>query len=488
MSRPPPELSPPRVTTGQWGILLASLAVAAASYLTSSYGAVFGFIIALTLLNLWLLGSLLLEALRTRLLGKSLLTGGTLLFFWLETLADFQHPVPFPMPHSPITTETQFSLALVHQALVYVAVFQFMLFAGYSLRPHLGLVTSWADSRTDRKGWTSLVLKLLLAACALTPLLLSFSLDLQNVTKALLAARSGSGPAGEPVGLLHNLEFLGMFGAALLIAKGTVLPGRHKLVWLLAGAVCAAPFVFPGARHLWLFIGLPAVAIAAMRFLGRGALFRAMQWGMVAMGILLVVQLQWGLRGTGWNNIGNLKPAQLLTASSTGQFTALLYAEYLVPERHPYFMEVAEPYFVIHWIPRKFWPEKPIMRSWTEYNDSYTGGSSEFNVTPSVIGQFHINWGVLGVVFIGAWLGFLTCLADRLMLGLDLDRQQALAVVVGMLYAFILSSFRFYSPIYVTYVVFGLVGMWLITRGTPAAQKRSRRAQLHIGNTGLPRV
>jgi hypothetical protein len=103
------------------------------------------------------------------------------------------------------------------------------------------------------------------------------------------------------------------------------------------------------------------------------------------------------------------------------------------------------------------------MESWAFYNESYVQGAT-YNVTPSVIGQFHLNWGFPGVVFIGMWLGFLTCMADRVLLLLNSDRQRAMFVVIGMFYAFIVSSFRFYSPIYFSYFLFGLVAMFLLTR------------------------
>jgi len=114
-------------------------------------------------------------------------------------------------------------------------------------------------------------------------------------------------------------------------------------------------------------------------------------------------------------------------------------------------------------VPRQVWPNKPVMESWTYYNDSYVQGAN-YNVTPSVIGQFHLNWGLPGVMFIGVWLGFLTMTADRLLLMLDSSRQRAMFVVVGMFYAFIISSFRFYSPIYFSYFCFGLLAMFLLTR------------------------
>ena len=75
-----------------------------------------------------------------------------------------------------------------------------------------------------------------------------------------------------------------------------------------------------------------------------------------------------------------------------------------------------------------------------------------------------MSWGLPGVIFIGAWLGFLAMLADRLLMLLDSNRQRAMFVVVGMFYAFIISSFRFYSPIYFSYFLFGLVAMFLLTR------------------------
>ena len=103
------------------------------------------------------------------------------------------------------------------------------------------------------------------------------------------------------------------------------------------------------------------------------------------------------------------------------------------------------------------------MESYAFYNESYVEGAV-FNVTPSVIGQFHLNWGLPGVIFIGGWLGFLACLADRVLLRLDADRQRAMFVVVGMFYAFIISSFRFYSPIYFSYFLFGVLAMLLLTR------------------------
>jgi hypothetical protein len=205
------------------------------------------------------------------------------------------------------------------------------------------------------------------------------------------------------------------------------------------------------------------VLIVLRGFKGQLNTYRLLGPVAVVFVVLLVAQAQFVYRTVGWKEVGNVAPEELTTINNTGQFTAQLFAQHLVPHEHPYFRELVEPYFISHWIPRQFWPDKPTMESWAYYNDSYAQGAA-YNVTPSVIGQFHLNWGFPGVIFIGAWLGFLGFIADRVLLSLNPDRQRAMFVVVGMFYAFIISSFRFYSPIYFSYFIFGLLAMLLLTR------------------------
>jgi len=240
-----------------------------------------------------------------------------------------------------------------------------------------------------------------------------------------------------------------------------------------------------GARHLWLFVALPACIVAITTIQGRMTPFRTLRLLAIALVVLVVIQLQLVLRQIGWGEIGGVTLAQLLETVTTGQFSALLFAEYLVPDVHGYFLEPAEPFFLIHWIPRQYWPDKPIMESWAYYNYAYTRGQA-FNVTPSVIGQFHINWGFSGVLYIGLLLGVLASLADRAIISIDLKRQRAMAVVIGMFYAFLVSSFRLYSPVYFTYFIFGVVGMLLLTRRQPATQATSANATNVLRYPGLP--
>jgi len=46
--------------------------------------------------------------------------------------------------------------------------------------------------------------------------------------------------------------------------------------------------------------------------------------------VLLVAQAQFAYRSVGWREIGNVAPEDITNLNNTGQFTALLFAEYLV--------------------------------------------------------------------------------------------------------------------------------------------------------------
>jgi hypothetical protein len=453
----------PRVTATQWVLVCVPVLVATAVFNVTSYRTLALITQLLAVLNVALMIVVVKEALGARVIGKLCLVGGVFIFYWVEALSLSVQQNPFSIAEGFPINAGQFDQDLIRQALLYITVFQLLLFIGYSFRPRLAKPLRMIVSRIDSFSFERWIIGLLLVLCAVLPMLAYYDFDYDKVIAAVLASRSGTDFEAPEPGLSQHLALFGMYGAALFFVYALKTSTWRRFWWLLLGVMAAIPFVSGGARHLWLYISLPSVLIVLRGF--KGKLDRYRIWGLAAtvFVVLLVAQAQFVYRAVGWREIGNVAPDELTTLNNTGQFTALLFAEHLVPDEHPYFKELTEPYFLIHWIPRQIWPNKPIMESWTFYNESYVQGAT-FNVTPSVIGQFHLNWGFPGVVFIGAWLGFLTCLADRVFLLLNSDKQRALFVVNGMFYAFIVSSFRFYSPIYFSYFLFGLMAMFLITR------------------------
>jgi len=487
--RQPDARNLPKVSTVQWGLAFLSILLAASSYLLSTYNDLVILALALMLVNLALLAHVIVETLATRLPGKFILVASTIFYFWIGAVDSARQEEPFAVPEGLAINARQFSLEHIQQAFVYITLFQLALLIGLSIQPRVRKLIRISLSRHDSYSYKARVLRYVLAACVIMPLLLSYNLNIGNTIVALLAARGEVNVEARDIGLLHFLLFFGMFGAALFLVEAFARRSLGKLRNLLIGVITILPFVLSGTRHIWLYLSLPTCILVFRQIQSKLTLMRLLRWCALVLAVMLVMQLQYAFRTSGWGETQAFSTESLTEVEVTGQFTALLYAEYLIPETHDYFMEPAEPYFIIHWIPRKLWPNKPIMESWSYFNDSYVQGGA-YNVTPSIIGQFHMSFGIYGVIFIGIWLGFLASVADRLLNSIDIHRQCAMIVVIGMFYAFIISSFRFYSPIYFAYFLFGVIAMWAITRRNPIFDNVSDKAPLlgvAQGATLIPR-
>lgn len=475
----------PKVSTIQWCLAIFSLLVAFSGYFISDYNNLALLALALVLLNLALVGQAIAELIENRLPGKFILVATTFFFFWVGAIDAAGQEVPFSVPRGLPIPSQQYYIEHIQLAFVYITLFQVALLFGYSLHLRVRKLVGICSARHDSSSHRARALRYVLAACALIPFLISYDLNIGNIITALIASRSEINIETKDIGLVSYLLFFGMFGAALFLVEALVIRSIGKFRNLLIGGITVLPFISGGSRHLWLYISFPACVLIFRRLRGKLTISRVLRLCVIPLIILIVMQAQYAFRTLGWSEVQTFSKESLTDTDVTGQFTALLFAEYLVPDTHDYFMEPVEPYFIIHWIPRQFWPEKPIMETWSYYNDAYIQGGA-FNVTPSIIGQFHLNWGIYGVVFIGVWLGILTSIADRLLLAINVEKQRAMAVVIGMFYAFIISSFRFYSPIYFAYLIFSVIAMWSVTsRNLPVDKLDDERSGLTVPKGAL---
>ncbi len=464
-----PEGNPPPVTIVQWILVVVPIAIALASYEVTSYSWLASITQILVALNVFLLILVTREVLTTRTIGKFCLVGGTFIFYWLDALSLARLPEPFGVAEGFPINATQFDQELIQQALVYVSIFQLLLFVGFSIRPRLERPINFFVSRVDSLSFDRTLIALALFFCSVIPVLIYYDFDGATIIAAVLASRNGADLEAPEPGLAQHASVFGIYGASLFFVYALKVKTWQRIWWLVLGVLAALPMIAAGTRHIWLYISLPSLLIVLRGFKGSFTTSRLIALVAVALLILTVAQLQIAYRAVGWKEIGSETSQGVATVNTNGQFTALLFAEYLVPNEHGYFFEAFEPYFLIHWIPRQVWSNKPIMETWSYYNERYVEGAA-YNVTPSVIGQYHMSWGLAGVMFIGLWLGFLALFADRLLMQINSEGQRAMFVVVGMFYAFIISSFRFYSPIYFSYFVFGVIAMFLLTRKSRAEQ------------------
>lgn len=454
---------PPKVSALEWCFALMQLLIAALSFLFSNYGALRIIITCLTMLAVVQLIASLKHILTSRVFGLPILNASSIFFFWIEAqYLAFSNP-PFAIVGPPIPTGV-YSPDLIEAGIFYVTLFQVAMLAGYSFRPRLRALGGWIAGRVDSQSGFSTLAAYLLAACAVVPLLATYGFSLSAASNALLNLRKSGRPDWEDLGLLQYARMFGVYAAAYFLARVCV-QRQFKNVWvLLVTAVTITPFVLTGTRHLALYAFIPAlVLLVKNRSQGKLHLGHLSAWTTAALVLFVVLQLQMQLRQRGVTDVTAVKASDVANLNVTYQFSSLLFARYLVPTFHPYFKEVPEPYFVIYWVPRSFWPDKPFMKSWEVFDADYTRGG-HFNVTPSIVGQFYLNWGIFGVIRAGLMMGFFAYIADHLLMRIDTKRQLATSVMVGMFYAFIISIFRFYAPMYFGYFVFGIVGALLLTR------------------------
>jgi hypothetical protein len=219
------------------------------------------------------------------------------------------------------------------------------------------------------------------------------------------------------------------------------------------------------------FLFLPSllILVAPARHFFRWQKRRRIALALTALTGALVL-FQGAVRTTGLGQNSKRQSVSLTKSLQSGwcghdHFGAMLIAIDLVDSRGEFFMEPIAPFFVTHFIPRRFWRDKPYPESWLTYNAVVTRGYN-FNVTPSITGQYYMNWSYLGVAWIGLFIGWLARCCETWFSQLELRRQLMSATVAGLLLAFIFLSFRFFYPLYFSYPLFGFIAYVVFTRKT----------------------
>lgn len=465
MNRAPQPEQPPRVRPIEWVILIGSMGFAALTMVWQQYQDLVTATIVLTLLAIVLALIAAIDCINARVLGKLFIALGMLAYFWIEAAGAALQTVPFTVMNKSYRLPVRiWPRPLVSSSLIYLTVFAFMFYVGYSVRPRMRRTLEWCKSWTDRgpvqyKGWIGIFLIL-----AWVPPVLRFGASPGAVWSGLMGGRNISYADWYAAGWFDQASMFALFGVAVVLLNA--LLEKHafhprRIYRLGISCFFLLPFFLGGTRHFLLYALVPPV-IAILRK-SHFHLTNRQILGGTAVGVLLLigVQFQSAARDRGWSKVDT---SAVATTGMLWQYNQLLYAEYLVPADHDYFMEPTTPYFFIYAIPRKFWPDKPDMQSWLYYDTTIVGRDVAGSVTPSIIGQFYLNWGIFGVAWIGLWMGFLMVLADRAAIGLMVDKQRAFAVVVGMFYAFVISAFRFYAPYYFYFVIFGFMGLLVLAR------------------------
>ena len=416
-------------------------------------------------------------------IGRFLLTLGVFYWFWVEALSMALSDPAFPLA-DPVYPYFGYFIPddIVATGILALNIFTLAMLWGWSYLKLPRRFVAALSSRRDPPSTGFFDVVVFAVACLYwVPILLEFQGSITATANALLAMRSLTEVERVDVGIISHLRWFGLFGGALGLARVlTMRPGIRLLQIAAVGIVLPGAFL-SSSRYTMGYVALPAIIMLLARVQGAGG-WRRRRFlvAVAAASLALILLVQGAVRTSGLRSYvldSELSTEQIIAESFKAgfigheHFTAMSMAIGIVPRHHDYFMEPVAPYFVFHFIPRPWWPDKPISESWLFYNDTVTQGRA-FNVTPSVVGQYYMNWGFPGVLLIGLVLGWFARIGEYWFNLLDLRRQMLSATVCGLWLVFIFLSFRIVSPLYFQYVAFGFIAYRLLSRRMPPGLRR----------------
>ena len=124
-------------------------------------------------------------------------------------------------------------------------------------------------------------------------------------------------------------------------------------------------------------------------------------------------------------------------------------------------MQPMAPLFLTDFVPRFIWADKPNHLYWETYNNVLApllpGSIAGANVTPSIIGQYYLNWWWLGGFFSGFIMGSWAGIATNYFRAFNRSKTFTKLLVGSYILTFVFLSFRVFSANYVTYLLVTVV-------------------------------
>ena len=273
--------------------------------------------------------------------------------------------------------------------------------------------------------------------------------------------------SGTEPGLWIHLTLLGIFAGSISSARFLLGIRGNNFVRLATVGITALWVFLSGTRFLMIFLILPSLVLLTNQTAGhaRATHLRLKLFAVVAVaGAAILVQA--AIRTTGVEGYsGYQRASDVIRGGAVGyeHFEAMAIAIDLADREGSYFHEFLLPVIATHFVPRIWWPEKPDWESWSYYNEAVTGATASFNVTPSVTGEYYLNWGLWGIIYIGFFFGWMGRCADEWLQNVSLSEGLCSAVFAGFFFGFLFVSFRILSPIYIAYVVGAAIVLSLLT-------------------------
>lgn len=417
-------------------------------------------------------------------IGRLTIFVGVLYWFWIEGLS-----LAFDTPSFPARSELypffwgQIPDDIVGLGLVAVNLFTLSSIISWQHVPiPQGILARMADRFDPASGSEIDIFCLAMGLIGIVPIYITFGGSESAAWETLSQMRAAEDFQGADPGLALHFQYFGIAGAAIAIARTFLRSPGNQPSRYLAIALTVTWVFFGASRFNLAFVLLPSIVLLMLP--GKDKRIRNSRKkrliGATAI-VALTLLVQGAARTVGIGEFVEDQAGSDFSESITKGFighehlSALMMALDLVPEKHDYFMEPMLPYFVTHFVPRIWWPDKSYPATWIYYNSIVTQGHA-FNVTPSVIGQYYMGWGLFGVIYIGMFFGWMARFVDAWFGRITLNSQLLSATMAGLWLVFIFVSFRILYPLYFAFPMFAMIAYWIISRRLDPA-KASRRVR-----------
>lgn len=403
--------------------------------------------------------------------GRLVLLFGILFWFWIDAIfMAWSHPAfPNPGVHFPLFLNTV-PLAIVSYGLICVNLFTWAVVVSWSVLPVPVSIAQHLTNRTDRlPGKTLEIAGLAIVVVAWIPLMLAHSVGPSGALDILMGMRSNSGELGgiNQVGFSLVTFLFGVMSGAWAFSRILLNASSSKaLSWLTVALVLPLVILGAASRFMAAYLLMPGILLAlALGFDGRqrGARLLRRQFAVAVVILAAAVSFQAAYRTQG---LGTAPPLELRGTGGfgalqslylgAGHFGPLLMSIEFIKQRGAPFTQFQLPFFISHFVPRALWPDKPYPIAWEEYNSIVTQ-NYRYNVTPSIIGQYYMNWMYFGVICAGLMMGWLGKMSSGWIYMRMYGRSIAGITVGGMMLTFVFLSFRIFYPLYFAYPLFGAI-------------------------------
>jgi oligosaccharide repeat unit polymerase len=253
------------------------------------------------------------------------------------------------------------------------------------------------------------------------------------------------------------------FAMARLIT-GSSTSALLSIAAVLAGGIIA---ILSGTRFKVLYFLMPALICAMIGVRDPGLRQRSLVYlGILVAAILFVTAFQFQNR----YGSGSVETSKFSGVVGAAHYTPLVFSIALMRDTSPFYQPMSI-LFITDFVPRSIWPGKPNHEYFDFFNQLAIFGG---NVTPSVLGQYYMNWGLAGGVISGLIFGIWARVIDLLYCRFRISENYLFLILSAFVCAFIFLSFRHYAANYFTYVLVATIFFFAGGRARMITKQREK--------------